>query len=165
MNFDLWKKQNNTGFTIIELVIVIVLITILATIAVARWPGTRINLNAVAQQLADDIRYTQTLAMSRAGEYRLNLFSSSYSITTGGGAAVNNPVTGAASVTISSGITITLPPTNLPNSLITFNSLGTPYTDTSGTTALSSAAVITLSSGGNSTTVTIQPQTGRVTVP
>jgi prepilin-type N-terminal cleavage/methylation domain-containing protein len=156
--------KRNTAFTLIELIIVIVIASILASIAVTRWPGTVINLNAQTQQLASDIRYTQNLAMSRATEYTLNVTATTYSITTNG-TAVNNPVTGNATVTLGSGITITLSPTNLPNNLITFNSLGTPYTDTTATTALSNAAVITLTSGSNTKTITIQPQTGRVTVP
>src|SRR5690242_19243011 len=123
------RKKFFAAFTLIELIIVILIAAILSYIAVTRWPGTMINLNSQAQQLASDIRYTQTLAMSRATEYTLTVTSTSYSISTGG-TAVNNPVTGSASVTLGTGITITTPPTNLPNSSITFNSLGTPYVDT-----------------------------------
>ncbi|HEV2614610.1 MAG TPA: GspH/FimT family pseudopilin [Gammaproteobacteria bacterium] len=157
--------KRNAAFTLIELIVVIIIAAILAAIAVSRWPGTEINLNAQAQQLASDIRYTQTLAMSRAQDYRLNLTATTYSITTTGGAAINNPVTGNASVALGSGITITLSPTNLPSNLIAFNSLGVPYTNSGATTTLNSAAVITLTSGANTKTITIQPQTGRVTVP
>ena len=156
--------KRNTAFTLIELIVVILITTILASIAITQWPGARINLNAQAQQLASDIRYTQTLAMSRATEYTLNVTATTYSITTGGGAAVNNPITGSATVTLGTGITITISPTNLPNNLVTFNSLGEPYINTTATTALANAAVITLTSGGITKTITIQPQTGRVTV-
>jgi prepilin-type N-terminal cleavage/methylation domain-containing protein len=159
--------KRNTAFTLTELIIVIIILGILSTLAVTRWPGTRINLNAQAQQLASDIRYTQTLSMSRGQDYRINLATTNYSITTSAGVAVNNPITGAATIALptSPAITITIPPTNLPNSLIAFNSLGVPYTNTTATTTLNSAAVITLTSGTNTTTITIQPQTGRVTVP
>ena len=159
-----WMKRN-TAFTLIELIVVILIAAILAAIAVARWPGGRINLNATAQQLASDIRYTQTLAMSRAQDYRLNVTASTYSITTGGGTAVNNPITGSANVALPSGTTITISPTNLPNNLIAFDSQGIPYTDSTTAATLGSAAVITLTSNSLTTTVTIQPQTGRVTVP
>lgn len=161
-----WMKRN-AAFTLIELIIVIVIISVLATIAVTRWPGTRINLNSQTQQIASDIRYTQTLAMSRAQDYRLNLTATSYSITTGSGAPVNNPITGntITNLPTAPAITITIPPTNLPNNLIAFDSRGTPYTNATTTTALASAAVITLTSGGNTMTITIQPETGRVTVP
>lgn len=159
------RMKHNTAFTLIELIVVILLAAIISAIAVVRWPGSRINLNAAAQQLASDIRYTQTLAMSRAQDYVLTVSSSSYAITTGSGAAVNNPITGSATVTLSSGITITIPPTNLPNNLIAFDSQGIPQINSNTTTPLANAAVITLTSGSNTTTVTIQPQTGRVTVP
>jgi len=159
------RMKRNTAFTIIELIVVMIIMAILATLVVSRWPGTKISLNAQAQQLASDIRYTQTLAMSRGGAYRLNVTASNYSITTLSGTAVNNPITGSATVTLGSGITITISPTNLPNNLITFNTAGVPYVDTTETTALSSAAVITLTSGTNTKTITIQPTTGRVTSP
>lgn len=162
-----WTKRS-TAFTLIELIVVVAIISILATIAVTRWPGSRINLNAQAQQLASDIRYTQTLSMSRAQDFQLNfLSSSSYSITANDGTPVNNIITGQTTTVLlaTPATTITLPPTNLPNNLISFDSSGIPYTDSATTTALNSAAVITLTSGGQTTTITIQPQTGRITIP
>ena len=51
------------------------------------------------------------------------------------------------------------------NALITFDTLGRPFTDAHATTALVAAAVITLSAGGQNATVRVTPQTGQVTVP
>jgi prepilin-type N-terminal cleavage/methylation domain-containing protein len=153
------------GFTLIELVMVIVLITILAGTAIVTWPGTKINLNAQAQQLASDIRYAQSLAMTHGQRYRLNFTSTTtYTITTTAGVAVPFPVTGDTSVTLGTGITLTLPPTNLLNNLIAFDGLGIPYTNSTATTALASAATITLSASPNSNTIQINPQTGSVVV-
>lgn len=164
------RTKRNAAFTLIELIIVIIIVGILAAIATSRSPGTKINLNSVAQQLASDIRYTQSLAMSRAQSYQLILSATSYQIKTSAGATVNNVVTGQATTQLPTApqffaVTIAVPPTNLPNNIISFDSSGTPYTDATTTNTLNSAAVITLTSGSSTSTITIQPQTGRVTIP
>lgn len=161
-----YVKKNDSAFTLLELIVVIAITAILAAVASNLWPGTRINLNAQAQQLASDIRYTQTISMSRGANYQINFLSSTtYNITDTSGNIVNNPVTGTTITTLLSQTSITRPPSNLPNNLISFDSEGAPYIDSSIDTPLSNPAVITLTSGANSTTITIQPETGRITVP
>jgi MSHA pilin protein MshC len=154
--------EKKSGFTLIELIIVIVIMIVLSAYAVARWPGNHINLNAQAQQLANQLRYTQSLAFSQSQRYRLNLTSTSYSITTTGGTAVTDPVTGSNSTNLPSGITMTW--TNLPNSLVAFDGKGSPYTNSTATTLLASNATIRFSQGSTTRTVLITPQTGRVIV-
>ena len=160
------SEKNFAGFTMLELVVVIIIISIIASIAIPRSPGTNINLNAQANQLAGDIRYTQTLAMSRGSRYRINFLSStSYSFSDTNGNVVNNSITGQPTTTLQPGIIMTLPPTNLPNNVLTFDPQGIPYTDSTGTVALSATASIKLTAGSNTLTVSLTPQTGRVTVP
>jgi type II secretion system protein H len=154
--------DKKAGFTLIELIVVIVIMVALTAYAVTRWPGSNINLNAQAQQLAAMLRYTQSLAQSQGQRYRLNLTSSSYNITTLLGIAVTDPVTGAASTNVSSGITMAW--TNLPNNLVAFDGNGSPYTNSLATTLLTSAATIKLTQGGVTRTVSITPQTGRIIV-
>lgn len=154
--------EKKSGFTLIELTIVIVILAIISTIVIVKWPSSNINLNADAQQLASEIRYTQSLAFSHGVRYRLNLTSTSYSITDISGNAVVDPVTGSNSTSLSSGNTATW--TNLPNDLIAFDSNGNPYTDSGATTLLTSTAVITLTRGSVSRTISISPETGRVIV-
>jgi type II secretion system protein H len=154
--------DKKAGFTLIELIVVIVIMVALTAYAVTRWPGSNINLNAQAQQLAAMLRYTQSLAQSQGQRYRLNLTSSSYNITTFLGIAVTDPVTGAASTNVSSGITMAW--TNLPNNLVAFDGNGSPYTNSLATTLLTSAATIKLTQGGVTRTVSITPQTGRIIV-
>src|SRR5687768_7643595 len=59
------------GFSLTELIIVLVVMGILATVAIPRLAPTDINLPAQAGQLAGDIRYVQSLAMSRSVRHRL----------------------------------------------------------------------------------------------
>jgi len=156
------RKSIYSGFTVIELVIVLVVAGVIATVISVRWPGFSINLNAQAELLADDIRYTQNLAMTKAQRHRLvKTSANSYQIADSTGAVVVMP-SGASSVTFGSGISFGSI-TNLPNNLIGFNSQGAPYVDT-GTpgTALSTVATIALTSSSGTSIVSIYPETGWV---
>jgi hypothetical protein len=71
---------------------------------------------------------------------------------------------GNTTETLNSGITFGTF-TNLPSNLIAFDSNGAPYTNTSlPGTALSSTATMPLTGDGSTETISISPQTGRVTI-
>ena len=151
------------GFSLIEVIMVIAVISILAVIPFFSLPSASINLDGQAQQLANDIRYTQSLSMTKAQRYRLVIGAGSYQILNTAGTAVQF-ASGNTTVTLNSGISFgTL--TNLPNSLIAFDGNGIPYT-TTGTpgTALAANATIPLQQSGSTKTVVITPLTGKVTV-
>lgn len=162
MDISLHKLQ---GFSLIELVITIVVISILAIFPFINWPGTTLNVTGQAQQFVTDVRYTQALAMSKAQRYRLviNPVSNSYQILNSAGTAVLLS-SGSSTVTLSSGISFgTL--SNLPNNMIVFDSNGIPYTDTgSPGTTLAANASIPLQSSDTTKTAVITPSTGKVTV-
>lgn len=151
------------GFTLIELIMVILLIAILAFAAVERTPTTTLTVSAVADQLASDIRYAQSLSMTRGERYCIKYLSStSYEFAkTNCAVAVTHPA-GTTVVSLGSGITMSAW-TNLPSGYAIFDGKGQPYVDTANT-ALAADAVITLSSGSDSRTVRISPVTGRVMV-
>lgn len=144
-------KQKSSGFTVLELVIVIVILSIVAFAAFVKTPGTSVNLDAQAERLANDIRYTQNLAMARNQHYRIvfDPAASSYTIQDG---AENTDYS------------VTLAPTTLttPLTMIIFNNKGTPYSDIS--TPLTNTVTITLTSGEATSSVVITPDTGRVTI-
>jgi prepilin-type N-terminal cleavage/methylation domain-containing protein len=157
---NLLKKQ--CGFTLIEIVIVISILTILAATVASRWVGTVINTRAQADLLASDIRYAQSLSMSRYERYRFSIStgSRSYQILNEAGTAVFLP-SGNTAMTLGTGISFG----TVSNSLLVFGSDGTPYTDTAFPgTKLASDATIQLTSTGNVVTVSVSPDTGRVIV-
>jgi MSHA pilin protein MshC len=160
--------MNQRGFTLIELVMVLVLIGIIALFAAPRLgniPTTKAF--SLADKLRADIRYAQNLAMTRNQRYRVYVNNSPAPAGPGGGYAVVNDAngngtwgeagefaqdpagTGNLSVVLDAGdyagITVS------PNTFIEFNSLGSPTTG--GTT-------LTVSPGG--TTLTVTAETGAV---
>lgn len=149
------------GFTLVELVLTLLLVSVLAVSAVVSWPGPTINLRAEADRLADDIRYAQSLATTRAPRYRINFASDRYWLSSRDGATVvAHPVIGNASVQLSTGITLTASP-----SFLVFDDEGVPYVDAAlPGTPLASDAVLVLSGGGETRSVRVSPETGRVIV-
>lgn len=150
------------GFTLIELVCTIVLLGILSISAFMIWPGTTINIGAEAQQVADDIRYTQSLSMTQGERYRFVITSSTtYQIVNSNGTAVLNAV-GSSTTTLNNQLSFGAL-SNLPNQLIAFDGNGNPYVTTgSPGSALLVTARIPINGEGATKTITIAPQTGSV---
>ncbi len=152
------------GFSLIELIIIIILVGILGVYATEKFPGSVVNLDAQAQELSNDIRFAQSLSMTKGQRYRfVKLSSTTYQILNAAGSAVILG-TGNNIITLNTGITFgTL--SNLPNSLVAFDGNGTPYVDTAlpGTT-LTASASIPMTDGVNTKTVLISPETGRVSI-
>ncbi len=156
--------KNTAGFTLLELIFVLLIMSIISVTVMLQWTASGIDLGAQAKELASDIRYTQSLAMTNGQRYYLiKQSSTTYQIMTSGGTAVML-FNGRTTATLNSGITFgTL--TNLPNNLVAFDGKGTPYTTSSSPgTALTSTATIPITSGGATKTISIQPGTGRVTI-
>lgn len=145
------------GFTLVEMVLVLILTAILATTLIARFPGTTINLGAQVQQLAGDIRYTQMLSMTSGRRHFINLTATGYTIQNSSG-LIKHPTTGADAAFTFTGSTL------IPVTSYQFNGRGTPYSG-GGTTPMSTNATITLTDSVTSEqrTVVITARTGLVT--
>lgn len=148
------------GFTLVEMVLVLILTAILAVALLARWPDTTvINLGAQVQQLAGDIRYTQMLSMTSGRRHFINLTATGYTIQNSSG-LVKHPGTGQDAAFIFTGSTLT------PVTSYQFGGRGIPYAGGS-TTPMPTNATITLTDSLTSTTrtVVITARTGLVPPP
>ncbi len=124
--------MNRKGFTLIELIIVIVLLGILTVMAVATIGNPRgAQAMAEAEALKANLRFTQSKAMSDlpGNIWSLNITASDYTIQKNGGVptpSVNLPGSNSGTYTLPNALTITS-----GTGLIRFNFRGQPV-DASG---------------------------------
>ena len=152
------------GFTLIELIIVMVIFAILVAGALLVDITGGVTAYNDAQQIATAIRYAQSLSMTHDANYTVTMSSVSsvwqYQILLSGVAQIN-PTTGStAPVVISSTLAFS---SAISSGSLSFDGRGVPYGNSN--TPLSSAATVTLTfSGEKSQIVQIAPKTGNVQV-
>ncbi len=145
------------GFTLIELVAVLVIMAALGTMAMPRFALNDATVPAQADQLGRAIRHAQAMAMSQGRALTLDIQSATrYAITDGASAT---PLPGTSSegqrYTLINGVT-------LSGADLEFDSLGRPL---NGTTLADVTQAWTLTgTGGNTAGVSVQPVTGFVSV-
>jgi len=174
--------MNNRGFTIIELIMIIITAAILAAVAVPQfnryWAG--IKTGNAAMKIASDIRYAQNRATTTQQRSQINFAAGGTSYTIRAcavadytsstcncvGAGWNNVkvVDFTAPTSEFSGVTIATVPTNC----IEFDSLGRPYYNTNCSNPAApcpSAQIIpqfNVQYSGSMRTISVTTQTGMV---
>jgi len=73
----------HNGFTLIEIAAVLVIIAILSTLAVKHMGGTGMSVYGEADRLVADLRYAQSLAMTRGQDVTVSVSGNGWSL--GGG--------------------------------------------------------------------------------
>jgi len=167
------ERSREAGFTLIEIIVVMILIGVLAALAIPRFP-TYPTAGVASRRLLSDVRYAKELAgrlQDTGGNPCCGIYfisSTQYRVFTNNNTstAAMDPQTGTAMERTMtgkfSGVTITYP-TSFTGNILKFNSLGTPLEGSGAGTALSAAESVTVSGSGGPRTVTIEPNTGKVT--
>lgn len=151
--------SKSRGFTLIEVIVTLVLMSILAFVFIPRNPVQSVNSVGLSEQLLADIRYAQSLAMTRGERYCISFTASGYRLGRGSTCAtpIPHPATGSTgTVPLGNG---SLSWANLPNNYLVFSSKGVPYTD--ATTALAADATVTIAYSGGTKVIAVSPETGR----
>lgn len=148
-------RKRATGFTLTELVVVIVIATILSAFAISRINTTSFNTEGYSKQAAAALRYAQKIAVSQRRNVTVAISASAVALTYPdaplSGAAVRQPPgTDAFTVNVPSGVSLG---GTLSGSSITFSALGRP--STGGTLIVSGGDIPAI-------TITIESETGYV---
>jgi prepilin-type N-terminal cleavage/methylation domain-containing protein len=159
------------GFTLIEIIAVVVILAIAALIAIPAFSGaSEMQLKAAADKLAADLEYAKSMAVTTQTVYRVTFDTNaeSYSIIdTSTNQVIADPVS-------KSPFTVTYPQESRLSKVgirsaslgstagVQFDATGAPQ-NTAGT-AMTTAGTVVLEANGQTLTVTVQPITGYVSI-
>ena len=142
-------NSDNSGFTLVEIIAVLILLGILSAVAVTRFTDNSAELIGETEIVKGHLRFAQMKAMNASDPWNINFSSSSYSLEENGAASsANLPGEGSATHTLPSGITVssTINP-------VSFDNWGSP-----GATTIT----VTLTDGSNAASITVTKNTGYI---
>ena len=148
-----WAATN--GYTLIELLMVMVIVGVLAAYAVPRWSPGDATVAAQGYRLARDLRHTQAMAMNQGRTLSLEPLMTGYRVTDGVSPVTDPAIQQTFQISLDEGVTIS-------GGNVRFDSLGRPV-DGSGA-LLAGQSSLVLNGVSRSATVVVAPITGFVTV-
>ena len=152
--------RDNRGFTIVEIVVVMVLISIIAAATFSRSITTdQINFVSQYDKIQNQVRYPQSMAMKQGKEWGFACDGSDYWIFTGTNKTTNHELLPGQEATL---ISLTDLGVTMDGFTVIFDKYGIPYSP-DWTTPLGADLVVDLTdSGSESRSFTIVPETGLI---
>lgn len=163
------RHNNSKGFTLWELLLVLIFASLLALVFIPTASINTVPFESAIEKLKYDIRYAQWMAMNRKLVYGLNFdtVAETYSLyQTAPATIIADPQNPADSYMVDYQTNSKFRGVDLfsadihGTTRLEFDGRGIPYD--ANHAALAAAATITLRFNGNTSTITVQPQTGRV---
>jgi len=144
------------GFTLIEVIAVLIIIAIVAAVAISKAISTsQVSVTSEANILKTHLRFVQIKALGNTVSWGISIGSGSYTLQSNGATAtINLPGETSPTHTFSGGVTATPAATNP----VAFSTLGIPV-DSAGN-QLTANLKITLTQGSGTQTVTVTQYTG-----
>jgi MSHA pilin protein MshC len=152
-------RKRSAGFTLTELVVVIVIVTILSVFAIARINTKSFEAEGLANELEATLRYAQKIAIAQHRNVAVAISTGAVSLTypdlAGTPALRKPPGADAYAISVPGGVTLS---GTLVGSTVTFSPLGKP------TMSVLPSSGTLIVSGGDLTprTITIEAETGYV---
>ena len=172
-------SRNMNGFTLLEVVAVLVILGIITAVAVSRISSNQNNLIVATDTLTSQLRLAQARAMSTSQDTVSGVQSvwgvrfvsaTQYHLFYCADAGACNPAAAANQMIFfgADNIIIDLAPKGVQVTngagILAFNRFGTPYTDAALTVLLANQLTLTLrDNNGITKTINLTPQTGMIT--
>ena len=163
-------KNRHYGFTMIEILIVVVIIGIAAMMAIPMMSSAAsVQIRSAADVIAADMEYARSMAISRGQNFSVvfDVTADSYRIQDHTGAVIKHPVKKGFDYIVDFRDDSRLDKVDIANvdfdgtNEIKFDYLGSPY---NGSGNPLNSGTITLKAGGASSTVTVEPVTGFISI-
>jgi len=151
----------NSGFTLLEVILVLIIAAIISAIVIGRVSSTNTDLISRTELIKSHLRYAQSRAMNTNVVWGIRSQASTYWLFRDGN--VNNKVILPGEDTDT--IDLSAKGISLEQFILSFDSWGIPYKDASASPsnqlkAGDIEAQITVSSGGEDKFITVTPNTG-----
>lgn len=164
-----YRNSNNRGFTMIEIISVLIIMGVLASVVVQHVMDVNTDLIARAEIIKNQLRYAQSRAMNSDKSWYITFEpdgSDGYRYSLNETGATDNPIylpgEGEGNVILSGGMSFQYEGSDITSPIyVCFSSKwGKPYTDTAGTVYQVGSRTINLVDAGGSRPVTVTENTG-----
>ncbi len=160
------------GFTLVEVIIVVVILSIAALMAVPfAVSGASSQVKSAANLIASDLEYTKSLAITHGKVYSVvfDTLTESYQVQDANGSVINHPISTGSNYIVNFSADSRLDRVNISsvnfngsgNGTVKFDYLGCPY---DGSDSPLNTGLVTVGSGSMTMTINVEPVTGYISI-